>query len=1179
MRRAICKLAVAAALLNPIASTQAAIVEQHDKPWQIVSYSVIGTTAKPHGEANDIAFEADGDLWLARRDGLFFHDGYTWKRFGIENGLPSNICRAVKVTQAGVLWVGTDRGCGTFDGERFETHGSERGLAGPSVRRISEDPDGTLWFCSDRWPANESTAGLNSLRDGRWRSYGLPDGLPSDQLHGYYRDSEGNQYAVTLKGIARRSGDRWVLLDVPGFPSGGTPYDLFKTPNGELVTTIRISPNLWSVFMTKEGRWQNIGNPASRSLVTRGGQILSTEVDQQKSRVRVVNFKDGQWTPVSAWTRNTRGFAANLVEAPDGAIWGVGKGMFFRWEAGDHEWAQFVGLPRLRTVDSRDQVWFGGARRSWVLRGDRFLTAPGLERGSLLERDGRMWCGHDGALVEISIDSLRIERRHPIAYRRLRQVVMDVDGSVWAWLIHDDQDEIQVFSKGNWKTFPPELHSKGRLRRLGADARGGMLTPLISRPPKNQLRRFTSDLSAREISLPPGTPVIANLWSDRFGIWASGVQGLFHAAAGDETLWSEVEQFHDSQISGIGRGTFQGASYFFIQEPSNGANLAIFDGKDWKTIKNRKGARHLQSSTERDRLYFTIGKNLYLCSEEYESPIRFGRSLLGGFTTQIIDQAKGDIWIVQDGKTLRYRPRQTKPRPLIRLGVANIMSGDATPASVSFSALNRFEPDLDPQTCNYSWRIDEGEWSPFSDAPVGGLSLSNLPIGRHVLQLRVINTAGVRSESVAEAAFVVIPVPLQQREWFRPALAAVGLIFGALSLLLYGATRRLRSQAGKLEAQVQLRTRSLETSEARFRELANMLPEGIIEMDLNLRLTYANWRMLELTGYSAGDIANGIHALDLVAPEDRERARTNNAARLKDQNLGAIEYQALRKDGSTFPAFVHVIPIQQEGEAIGFRGVIVDITGRKQAEEERTKLDRHLRQQQKLESIGTLASGVAHEINNPINGIINFAQLIDDDIDPDSHLRQFSRGIIDESERIAGIVENLLSFARQDKESHSPADIRVIVDKTASLIQTLIRKDRIELRVDVPANLPKLRCRSQQIQQVLMNLLTNARDALNKRYPEGDPDKIISVTTRESAKDGQTWLRTTIEDHGEGIPEKIRDRLFDPFFTTKGRTEGTGLGLSISHGIVQEHHGRLSIESEPGRYTRFHIDLPVDGQL
>ena len=249
---------------------------------------------------------------------------------------------------------------------------------------------------------------------------------------------------------------------------------------------------------------------------------------------------------------------------------------------------------------------------------------------------------------------------------------------------------------------------------------------------------------------------------------------------------------------------------------------------------------------------------------------------------------------------------------------------------------------------------------------------------------------------------------------------------------------------------------------------------------------------------------------------------------------------------------------------------------RKRAEEERIQLEIHLRQQQKLEAIGTLAGGVAHEINNPIFAIMNFAQLIDDELDPESPLREYCMDIGHETDRIAKIVRNLLAFARQENESSSPTRIDEVVDHTISLIRAVIRGDQISLEVDVAEDLPTVKCHSQQIQQVLMNLLTNARDALNERYPEHDPNKTMTLTVRSFEKEGQAWLRTTVEDHGTGISDEVRKRMFEPFFTTKDRTKGTGMGLAISHGIVREHHGELRMETKLGEYTRFHIELPVN---
>jgi signal transduction histidine kinase len=127
----------------------------------------------------------------------------------------------------------------------------------------------------------------------------------------------------------------------------------------------------------------------------------------------------------------------------------------------------------------------------------------------------------------------------------------------------------------------------------------------------------------------------------------------------------------------------------------------------------------------------------------------------------------------------------------------------------------------------------------------------------------------------------------------------------------------------------------------------------------------------------------------------------------------------------------------------------------------------------------------------------------------------------------------------------------------------------------VPDDLPKIKCRTRQIQQVLMNLLTNARDALNERYPESDENKTVRITCVPLEKEGEKWIRTTVENHGGTMPPEIMDRIFDPFFTTKPTDMGTGLGLSISYGIVSEHKGVLSVVSDENS-TSFHMDLRVN---
>jgi PAS domain S-box-containing protein len=241
----------------------------------------------------------------------------------------------------------------------------------------------------------------------------------------------------------------------------------------------------------------------------------------------------------------------------------------------------------------------------------------------------------------------------------------------------------------------------------------------------------------------------------------------------------------------------------------------------------------------------------------------------------------------------------------------------------------------------------------------------------------------------------------------------------------------------------------------------------------------------------------------------------------------------------------------------------------------RDSVDAQMRQAQKLESIGTLASGVAHEINNPLNSILNYAQLIIDDAPAGADAAEFAGEIITESSRLAKLVRNLLTFARTDAGDLIPASPADVLESALSLTRASMRRDMITLEEEVEEWLPEIWCRPQQIQQVILNLVLNARDALNEQFTGRDPGKRIRVTLKSDERDGAQWVALTVTDQGAGVPDALTDRIFGPFFSTKPAGMGTGLGLSISYGIVRDHGGTLTLQSGPGRGASFCVRLPV----
>jgi len=231
-------------------------------------------------------------------------------------------------------------------------------------------------------------------------------------------------------------------------------------------------------------------------------------------------------------------------------------------------------------------------------------------------------------------------------------------------------------------------------------------------------------------------------------------------------------------------------------------------------------------------------------------------------------------------------------------------------------------------------------------------------------------------------------------------------------------------------------------------------------------------------------------------------------------------------------------------------------------------------QAEQLAAIGTLAAGVAHEINNPINGIINYGQMILDSERSYQEIRQISQRIVKEGDRIARIVFSLLSYARRGSQEESATSMEELLTESLTLIGAQMKKEAIALEVRYTEQLPRVFCIPQEIQQVFLNIIGNARDALNRKFPDSGGGKRLEIFTDIDESDGNRWVRVAFRDNGIGIPENIRDKIMQPFFTTKPKGKGTGLGLSISQDLVRENGGKLTIESEVGLSTTVEVRLP-----
>ena len=356
-------------------------------------------------------------------------------------------------------------------------------------------------------------------------------------------------------------------------------------------------------------------------------------------------------------------------------------------------------------------------------------------------------------------------------------------------------------------------------------------------------------------------------------------------------------------------------------------------------------------------------------------------------------------------------------------------------------------------------------------------------------------------------------------------------------------------------------------SEEKLRLMYDSMTSGIAVLDLNGYILQVNKAMLRMHNYAHKKELIGQHAFELVASEDKTKAAKNLQRTLENRNTANLEFTLLRRDGSKFPAYMSAAVLKDGlGNPMGFVTVAEDITERKQAEEREIKLQQELNLSSRLASIGELAAGVAHEINNPLTGIMGFSErLLRKSTDGESK-RDLER-IYDEVSRAAKVVENLRTFARRREPKKELVNINDILQKALEMRIYELKTGNIEVVTDLNSGLPQLLADFYQILQVFLNIIINAEQTMCDTNRGG---KLVITTKKQEGN-----IRITFTDNGPGISKENLDKLFDPFFTTRGEKGGTGLGLSICHRIVTEHGGRIYAKSKLEKGTTFFIELPL----
>ncbi|AMV39618.1 ATP-binding protein [Planctomyces sp. SH-PL62] len=469
-----------------------------------------------------------------------------------------------------------------------------------------------------------------------------------------------------------------------------------------------------------------------------------------------------------------------------------------------------------------------------------------------------------------------------------------------------------------------------------------------------------------------------------------------------------------------------------------------------------------------------------------------------------------------------------------------------------------------------------------------------------------------------------------------PIEAGAGLIglMIAMALATLGASgfalrqrarlRRLTAATASESLRRTLAEKAARETEAVYHSLVETLPQSFLRKDLEGRFTFANQRFFNELGHPRDEVV-GKTDYDFFPRPLAEKYRADDRWVVETGRVLDIVEQHVTPRGETLHVQVMKTPLHAaDGGLIGIQAIFWDVTARIRAEEQlreknveleglaRSEHQAHealkqaqslLVQNEKLASLGQLVAGVAHEINNPLAFVSNNVAVLERDIrdllrlielyrrddqgapadpvlteerteileriDLEYCLDNFPRLIERTREglrRIERIVKELRLFARVDEGEWNEVDLNPGIESSINMVKGYARKKGVQIVMDLGA-MPAVRCRAARIHQVILNLLTNAIDACGENG---------LVTVRTETEADAMGVRVDIDDNGGGIPPEVRDRIFDPFFTTKPLGQGTGLGLSISYGIIQEHNGRIEVQSTVGYGSCFSVHLPIE---